>query len=183
MGLPSDSGRTKRIFRGNPVLILVLLAALGIRTALFVSLRPWDENVVERRILVEDARSYHDLATSVLETGTFEEFDTGFYLRTPGYPLFISGVFLVAGDRVWIVLLLQVIMDSLTALIVYALAREIGLSKRIGLIAAALYALAMVSAEYAQIGAEVEVITHSGPVRAVMVECPFYDPKKSLAAA
>ncbi len=44
-------------------------------------------------------------------------------------------------------------------------------------------ALAMVSAEYAQIGAEVEVITHSGPVRAVMVECPFYDPKKSLAAA
>lgn len=44
-------------------------------------------------------------------------------------------------------------------------------------------ALAMVGVEFAQLGAEVEVVTASGLVRATIVECPFYDPKKSLAAA
>ncbi len=44
-------------------------------------------------------------------------------------------------------------------------------------------ALAMVSAEHANIGVEVEVVTNSGPVRAVVVERPFYDPKKQIAAA
>ena len=44
-------------------------------------------------------------------------------------------------------------------------------------------ALAMVSAEHANIGVELEVVTNSGPVRAVVVERPFYDPKKQIAAA
>ncbi len=44
-------------------------------------------------------------------------------------------------------------------------------------------ALAMVSAECAQIGAEVEVLTATGPARATIVERPFYDPQKKLAAA
>lgn len=44
-------------------------------------------------------------------------------------------------------------------------------------------ALAMVSVEHAVLGSEVEVVTKSGPTRATMVEFPFYDPKKSIAAA
>ncbi|WP_433989800.1 Dimethylsulfonioproprionate demethylase DmdA (plasmid) [Pseudoseohaeicola sp. NH-UV-7] len=44
-------------------------------------------------------------------------------------------------------------------------------------------ALAMVSAEHANIGMDVEVVTNSGPVRATIVERPFYDPKKQIAAA
>jgi len=44
-------------------------------------------------------------------------------------------------------------------------------------------ALAMVSAEHANIGAEVEVVTKSGPIRATICERPFYDPKKQIAAA
>ena len=44
-------------------------------------------------------------------------------------------------------------------------------------------ALAMVAVDCAVIGSEVEVITPSGPTRATVVERPFYDPKKSLAAA
>ena len=44
-------------------------------------------------------------------------------------------------------------------------------------------ALAMVSVDHAWIGAEVEVVLPSGPVRATVVERPFFDPKKSLAAA
>jgi glycine cleavage system aminomethyltransferase T len=44
-------------------------------------------------------------------------------------------------------------------------------------------ALAMVAVENGHIGTEVEVVTPSGPTRATIVERPFYDPKKKLAAA
>ena len=44
-------------------------------------------------------------------------------------------------------------------------------------------ALAMVSVGHAQIGTQVDVVLPSGPVTATIVERPFYDPKKSLAAA
>jgi len=44
-------------------------------------------------------------------------------------------------------------------------------------------ALAMVDVEHAHLGAEVEVVTGSGPTGATIVERPFYDPKKSIAAA
>lgn len=44
-------------------------------------------------------------------------------------------------------------------------------------------ALAMVAADMAVLGTQVEVMTGSGPVEATVVERPFYDPKKSIAAA
>ncbi len=44
-------------------------------------------------------------------------------------------------------------------------------------------ALAMVAVEHANIGAQVEVVTGSGPTVATVVERPFYDPKKQIAAA
>ena len=44
-------------------------------------------------------------------------------------------------------------------------------------------ALAMVATNAAMMGAEVEVLTNSGAVKATMVERPFYDPKKQIAAA
>lgn len=146
MAEPFDSGRTRGTSTTRLVLVLIILAALGIRAILFLSLGPWDTDVVERRVLVDDARSYHYLATSVIETGTFEKFDSGFYLRTPGYPLFIAGVYLFAGQNPWVVLLLQIILDSLTVLVIYWVARELGLRKRKRLIACTLYAAALVPA-------------------------------------
>ncbi|MDC1524069.1 glycine cleavage system protein T [Planktomarina temperata] len=44
-------------------------------------------------------------------------------------------------------------------------------------------ALAMVATNAAIMGAEVEVLTNGGAVKATMVERPFYDPKKQIAAA
>ncbi|MFD1344104.1 glycine cleavage T C-terminal barrel domain-containing protein [Litorisediminicola beolgyonensis] len=44
-------------------------------------------------------------------------------------------------------------------------------------------ALAMVAVEHAQIGSRLEVVLPSGPTVATVVERPFFDPKKSLAAA
>ena len=44
-------------------------------------------------------------------------------------------------------------------------------------------ALAMVATDAAILGAEVEVSTKTGAVKATVVERPFYDPKKQIAAA
>lgn len=44
-------------------------------------------------------------------------------------------------------------------------------------------ALAMVTMEHAHIGMQLEVVLPSGPTMATVVERPFFDPKKSLAAA
>lgn len=44
-------------------------------------------------------------------------------------------------------------------------------------------ALAMVAVDHAVIGTVVEVATAHGPARATVVDRPFYDPKKTLAAA
>jgi len=44
-------------------------------------------------------------------------------------------------------------------------------------------ALAMVGADHAALGTQVETRTHAGPATARIVERPFYDPRKRLAAA
>ena len=44
-------------------------------------------------------------------------------------------------------------------------------------------ALAMVGSDFADIGTEVEVVTNAGLSRAIVVERPFYDPKKKIATA
>ncbi|MCZ0814222.1 MAG: glycine cleavage T C-terminal barrel domain-containing protein [Pseudomonadota bacterium] len=44
-------------------------------------------------------------------------------------------------------------------------------------------ALAMVAIDCADLGTELEVVTHSGETRAMVAERPFYDPRKKLAAA
>ncbi|WP_147126101.1 glycine cleavage T C-terminal barrel domain-containing protein [Shimia ponticola] len=64
-------------------------------------------------------------------------------------------------------------------------------SDEIGKVTSAVYsprlkqniALAMVASDHAVLGAEVEVMLPSGPTRATVVERPFFDPKKRIAAA
>ncbi|MCE8017724.1 glycine cleavage system protein T [Halomonas sp. MCCC 1A17488] len=63
--------------------------------------------------------------------------------------------------------------------------------KTIGKVTSAVYsprleqniALAMVTTEHASVGTVLEVQTVSGPARAVVVEKPFFDPKKRIAAS
>ncbi|AQS47263.1 glycine cleavage system protein T [Thioclava nitratireducens] len=64
-------------------------------------------------------------------------------------------------------------------------------NEEIGKVTSAIYsprlerniALAMVGVSHAQIGMKVEVVLPSGPTLATVVERPFFDPKKALAAA
>ena len=70
----------------------------------------------------------------------------------------------------------------------WAISRD---GKAVGKVTSAVYsprleqniALAMVSADTAELGATLEVALPRGPARAVIVERPFFDPKKQLAAS
>jgi len=63
--------------------------------------------------------------------------------------------------------------------------------KRVGKVTSAVYsprlerniALAMVSADWAEMGSKVDIAMPRGSARATIVEKPFFDPKKTLAAA
>jgi len=61
-------------------------------------------------------------------------------IRTPLYPAFVAGIYMLAGSRPVAVAVVQAILDSVTALWVGAIAMRLG-NRRTGLIAATMYAL------------------------------------------
>jgi hypothetical protein len=90
-----------------------------------------------------DTSSYTAPARALLEHGRFSKTSTDprpEFLRTPGYPVFIAGVYGLFGPSRATLLLAQVLVSTLTVLLVYLLAARIW-SVPIGLLAAALTAL------------------------------------------
>lgn len=124
-------------------LLLIILLALVIRIVFFVSLKPWDSEVVNENILVDDAYGYHKLASSVLSNKSFEDF-TGW--RTPGYPLFIAFIYWISSSSIWLVLFIQIFLNVFSVLIVYKIASII-VPRKIGVLAALLFAIDIHQAE------------------------------------
>jgi hypothetical protein len=127
------------------ILLLICFFALLIRVWLFVALQPWDEEVVQHKVIVGDANSYHTLALSILTTHSFSGFGAN---RTPCYPLFIAFIYFLFGVKPWIVLFLQLFLDTGTVIIVYFIAKELFKPKPVPLIAAFLYSISFPSAYY-----------------------------------
>lgn len=127
------------------ILLLICLFALFIRIYLFTAFRLWDEQVVQDKVIVGDAAGYNVLALGILDTRTFSDFGA---FRTPIYPLFIAFIYFLFGIKPWIVLLLQLFLDTGIAIIVYFIAKEIFESKPIAFISAFLYSISFPSAYY-----------------------------------
>ena len=92
-----------------------------------------------------DAIGYHQLAINLIDRGVFSlNTDAPFLpdaVRTPGYPLFMAALYAVFGREPRMVLLAQVIVDSMTAVLVAQLAGRLSQSARATLWAGGLYAL------------------------------------------
>lgn len=90
-----------------------------------------------------DARGYHQLAVNLLSRGGFStSAGPPFYpdhVRAPLYPLFVALVYSLAGPAPLAVVLLQAVLDAVTAAVTFRLGREVG-GRRVGLLAAFLYA-------------------------------------------
>jgi len=118
-------------------LLIILIAAFIIRIVFFAAFQPWEKDVVQNSILLDDAIQYNNLALSLLDTLSFEKFDA---FRTPGYPVFVAILYFISSGSVWFVLLIQVILSTLSVLLVYKIALLI-FSEKAALLAALLFAI------------------------------------------
>jgi len=129
------------------VLIIIILSSILLRAIFFVTLRPWDEQVLTNKILIGDASGYHELAKELLNRKAYTSPASQF--RTPGYPFFLSIIYAVVGIKPWWVLLLQILLNGGAIVLVYALSR-IFFSEAISLISASLYSINPLTIYYAQ---------------------------------
>jgi hypothetical protein len=103
--------------------LLIFLIALGLRLAYVASrwniLPDWNT----------DAAGYQQLAVNLLQRGVFSLNALAPFqpdsIRTPAYPVFISIVYLLVGITPRAVLVVQALLDSVTALIVMSIARNL----------------------------------------------------------
>ncbi len=123
------------------VISLVAIFALALLPRLAYVLWRWsslpDWNV--------DAIGYHQLAINLIERGVFSlNTDAPFLpdgVRTPGYPIVIAAFYTLFGHEPRLVLLGQIVADSITAVLVVLLARRLTQSPCVALWAGVLYAL------------------------------------------
>jgi 4-amino-4-deoxy-L-arabinose transferase-like glycosyltransferase len=102
------------------------------------------------RVQLIDTNTYLELATSMLERGTYEGYsrDNIDLVRTPGYPLFLAAVMGVSGGNLAFLALAQVLLTIGTCAAVYAIGRRI-LGPGAGLAAAWIFALSPTSLFFA----------------------------------
>jgi len=135
--------------RHNKTIILIAGFALLLRLGFFMVVQPWDKQVLQETILVGDPDGYHNMALSIINSGSFsyhkympfEKIKADVSAeRTPGYPLFVSFVYFLFGVRPWLVILFQLLVNVGSLILIYVLAKKV-FEKKIAIIAALLYAI------------------------------------------
>ena len=120
--------------------VIVLLIALSLRLLLILSVLLKNHE----GIYVYDSYGYWQIGYNVLENGIFSQDHQGTLnpdaFRTPLYPLLLSGLMYI-GAGSFGMLLLQLLLSSLTAVIVYNCSRRLFAQKNISLIAGLIIAL------------------------------------------
>jgi 4-amino-4-deoxy-L-arabinose transferase-like glycosyltransferase len=103
-------------------LLMLLLLSLGWKLALWGTLLTMDPG----RFLDRDSASYHEPARALLQLGRFvaspETPELVETMRTPGYPLFLAGVYLVWGEYQPMAILVQILLSLGTMALVYRIA-------------------------------------------------------------
>jgi len=118
-------------------IVLLLVALCGV--TLFSIVHAADPN----RIFMPDSASYVNPAKALLYTGRFairpDNTDIPEITRTPGYPLFLAGLFWIFGQTCVPVILIQILLNLGTIAITYHLGAKLW-GGRIGLVGAVLLA-------------------------------------------
>lgn len=126
--------------------ILIFLLALSVRLSAWFIYELHGGNIFEL-----DSYSYHRLAENLLEHHVYSLnngiTDTPETFVMPLYPLFLSILYRIFGIHPQIVVLVQIIIGSLTALLLLRMGRILRMEK-VGLISALLFALDLPSIHY-----------------------------------
>lgn len=120
----------------------VLLFCLVLRIIFFWIMQPWRIAVEKEIILKGDANGYHKLAKTIINHHRFayDVKSESEVLRTPGYPLFVSLIYVLFGIRPWVVLLFQILFDTSICFIFFSIIQRL-LDTKIALISSLLYSL------------------------------------------
>jgi hypothetical protein len=132
-----------RFFLKKPFLYIFILA-LMLRLGAFVLSEPFNSTYAERLLWSGDPFEYATLARSLYERGAFsitwpEAMPNAF--RTPGYPLIIMLFSQGNINLIWVVVLIQVLFDSIFALIFAYIIKLCFASRRIALVSGFLYSV------------------------------------------
>lgn len=136
----SSSAQRKLIVQ----IMLVFLAAFLIRGLILVTI-----GKDTRKLYTFDSIEYVTLAENLINHGIFSQEQSPPLLpdtmRTPGYPLFISAIFLMFGKNLSMIIVFQIVIGSITAVLAYYFSRKLGFTALAGLIAAWIIAVDPVS--------------------------------------
>lgn len=131
-----------RIFSNRISILIVLSLCLVLRLSFFAAFQPWQEQTEKQEVLKIDALGYHELATNLLQNKSFSYEVNGKpdALRTPGYPLFIAAIYSVFGNAPWVVMLFQIVLDTVTCLILMLTLSRL-FTHRVAFVSSLFYAL------------------------------------------
>lgn len=135
---------TRRFSRklGNKNWGVVLFVCLCARLLFFSAVQPWNPQVETEVILHSDPKGYHQLASTLLASHRFANTPTGppNAYRTPFYPSFVAAIYWLFGQKPWIVMLFQIVIDTCSCiLLLFAISRF--LNPRIAFISSLFYAI------------------------------------------
>jgi len=123
--------------KSRKAIMLIILSGIALRLGFFAVIKPWQDDFINKKIIMVDSGAYHSFALSILNTRSFSH--TGTY-RTPGYPLFLALVYFLFGARPWVVIFLQIFIGAATIGLVYLWTKE-WFNEGTALFAALLYAI------------------------------------------
>jgi 4-amino-4-deoxy-L-arabinose transferase-like glycosyltransferase len=128
----------------NKKLIIIFFIAFSLRFAIFLAVEPWEDAVLQDRILISDAKGYHRIAVNLLENNVFSKEEYAPFRpdisRPPVYPTFLAIIFGIFGNKPYLAILIQLAIDSLTCIFTYKLGKNL-FGEKIGLLAALLFGL------------------------------------------
>ena len=142
-------GRVRRTKTALPV-VVILAVTLAVRLMLLF----WILHADPSRVRHDDSKSYTNTALALCRTGRLAVSpampDVPQTVRTPGYPVFIAGVYALVGEDVRAVLVVQAVISVATIGVAWLIARALW-SSGAALVAVAILCVDVVSLAYSQI--------------------------------
>ena len=138
----------KDLPRTHPGLFWILVFTLLSRIAVYLIGQPWDQGVIENKILDGDALLYDRIARGFLNGLWITDMPWA-HNRTFGYPFFLTAIYAISNNAIWLVLALQTLMNILMVPMVYLASKRLFGSQQSGTFAAALFALSAIPLAWA----------------------------------
>lgn len=96
-------------------IVHIVLLAFLLRIIFFLIHQPWISEIEQTQVIAGDAVLYQYLAKNIMEHFSFANNE----MRTPGYPIFLSIIYFIVGFKPWIVLLIQILLNSYSVFLIY----------------------------------------------------------------